>query len=143
MKRKTAMRFEKLTCLGFLLASLAVSSATAQTRDAEPMSFRSIYQEMVEIDTSPSSGSCTRLVEAGLKRLQEAGYSARDARLIVPTGAPDDGNLVARIEGSDPSAKAVANRSRTGRRATINPRAPRSAASRSSAGPAAALSAMA
>jgi acetylornithine deacetylase/succinyl-diaminopimelate desuccinylase-like protein len=101
------MRFEKLTCLGFLLGSLAVSSATAQTRDAELMSFRSIYEEMVEIDTSPSSGSCTRLVEAGLKRLQEAGYSARDARLIVPTGAPDDGNLVARIEGSDPSAKAV------------------------------------
>jgi hypothetical protein len=38
--------------------------AAAQQRSAEEEAFRAIYQELVEIDTSPTTGNCTRLVYA-------------------------------------------------------------------------------
>ena len=53
--------------------------------------FRDIYEELVEIDTSPTTGSCTRAAEAMLAHLRAAGYSERDARVIVPDGAPELG----------------------------------------------------
>jgi acetylornithine deacetylase/succinyl-diaminopimelate desuccinylase-like protein len=93
--------------LGVISGALCASAAFAQTDDGARGKFRAIYEEMVEIDSSPSTGSCTRVVEAGLKRLRNAGYSEDAARLVIPVGAPDDGNLVARIDGTDSSAKAV------------------------------------
>ena len=43
--------------------------------DAGRAAFRAIYEEMVEIDTSPTTGSCTKLVRASQARLQAAGYA--------------------------------------------------------------------
>lgn len=87
------------------LLSLAVmgsmaSGAVAQTAAPDRQAFRAIYEELVEIDTSPSTGSCTRAAEAMLAHLRAAGYSEQDARVIVPDGAPDDGNLVAVLRGT-------------------------------------------
>jgi acetylornithine deacetylase/succinyl-diaminopimelate desuccinylase-like protein len=93
---------------GFLLALAIVAfggGAAAQELTPDRAAFRAIYEELVEIDTSPSTGSCTRAVEAMLVHLRNAGYSERDARVIVPEGAPDDGNLVAVLRGS--SSRAV------------------------------------
>lgn len=80
-------------------------TAWAQTATADRVQFRSIYEELVEIDTSPSTGSCTRAVNAMLVHLRNAGYSERDAQVIIPDGAPEDGNLVATLRGS--SSRAV------------------------------------
>jgi acetylornithine deacetylase/succinyl-diaminopimelate desuccinylase-like protein len=78
----------------------SIASADAQEPTADRAAFRAIYEELVEIDTSPSTGSCTRAANAMLAHLRNAGYSERDARTIVPDGAPDDGNLVAVLRGS-------------------------------------------
>ena len=87
----------------FLLA-LAITAfggtAFAQELAPDRARFRSIYEELVEIDTSPSTGSCTRAVNAMLVHLRAAGYSERDAQVITPENAPDDGNLVAVLRGS-------------------------------------------
>ena len=79
------------------LLSLAMTvgcagAAAAQTLSPERQAFRTIYEELVEIDSSPTTGSCTRAAEAMLVHLRAAGYSEADARVIVPDGAPEDGN---------------------------------------------------
>jgi len=87
---------------------LAVTaSAHAQSADAEKAAFREIYQEMVEIDSSPSSGSCTKVVRAAESRLLAAGFGADELHVVIPEGKPDDGNLVARIRAPGAKKKGV------------------------------------
>jgi len=83
------------------------ASAHAQNTDASKAAFRAIYQEMVEIDSSPSTGSCTKVVRAAESRLQAAGFSAGDLHVVIPEGKPDDGNLVARIRAPGARKKGV------------------------------------
>ena len=95
-----------MRALFFVLAITALAgSAAAQQPTPDRAAFRAIYEELVEIDTSPSTGSCTRAVNAMLVHLRNAGYSERDAQVIIPDGAPEDGNLVATLRGS--SSRAV------------------------------------
>ncbi len=63
---------------GFV-AAITPAAAAQQVpgRDA----FRAIYEEMVEIDSSPTTGSCTKVVQAVAKRLRRAGYAAVTDRL--------------------------------------------------------------
>lgn len=75
--------------------------------DASRVAFRGIYEEMVEIDTSPTRGSCTKLVQAAQSRLQSGGYAADEVTLVIPEGRPDDGNIVTRLRAAKPSKKPV------------------------------------
>ena len=88
--------------LAFVIAAFAAPAAHAQSAadDAGRQRFRAIYEELVEIDTSQASGSCTRAANAMLAHLRQAGFSEQDAQVIVPDGAPEDGNLVAQLRGS-------------------------------------------
>ena len=80
---------------------IAASFAPAQAQeDASRQRFRAIYEELVEIDTSPSTGSCTRAANAMLAHLRAAGYSEADAQVIIPEGGPEDGNVVAQLRGT-------------------------------------------
>jgi acetylornithine deacetylase/succinyl-diaminopimelate desuccinylase-like protein len=90
------------------VAIFAVSaSAQAQSLDAGKAAFREIYQEMVEIDSSPTTGSCTKVVRAAESRLRAAGFAAGDLQVVIPEGKPDDGNLVARIHAPGAKKKGV------------------------------------
>jgi acetylornithine deacetylase/succinyl-diaminopimelate desuccinylase-like protein len=82
-------------------------AALAQNGDAGRAAFREIYEEMVEIDSSPTTGSCTKVVEAAEKRLKAAGYSAGDLQMIIPPGKPDDGNIVATLRAQNPAKKGI------------------------------------
>lgn len=88
---------------GAILAAglLALSGAAqAQVGSPERAAFRAIYEELVEIDTSEATGSCTRAAEAMAARLRAAGYGENDLRVIAPEGRPDDGNVVAVLRGT-------------------------------------------
>jgi acetylornithine deacetylase/succinyl-diaminopimelate desuccinylase-like protein len=87
--------------IALALGVLAVTSASAQQRHLRPdqTAFRGLYQELVNIDTSMATGSCTRAAQAMAARLTAAGYSDADMRVIIPDGAPQDGNLVAVLHG--------------------------------------------
>jgi len=89
------MRLPSLAAALFLFAAPAL----AQPVPGED-AFRAVYEEMVEIDSSPTTGSCTRVARAAEARLRSAGFSEEDARVIIPDGAPEDGNIVARIPGT-------------------------------------------
>jgi acetylornithine deacetylase/succinyl-diaminopimelate desuccinylase-like protein len=88
-----------------LLASRQ-TSASKLARAGETR-FRELYRELVEINTTLSSGSCTQAAEAMKARLSSAGYASTDLHIIVPPNRPKDGNLVAVLPGSDASAKAI------------------------------------
>lgn len=90
----------RATLLSLVITLLCAVSASAQTEADDRQAFRGIYRELVEIDSSPTTGSCTRAAEAMLVHLRAAGYSEQDARVIVPDGAPDDGNVVAMLRGT-------------------------------------------
>ncbi len=91
----------------FLALFFIAASAEAQDAETGKAAFREIYQEMVEIDSSPSTGSCTKVVRAAEARLQKAGYTGDDMQVVIPEGKPDDGNIVARLRAPGAKKKAV------------------------------------
>lgn len=87
-------------------AALAAGSAAAQTYPGQA-DFRTLYKELVEINTTLSSGSCTAAGEAMAARLKAAGYADSDIRILAPADRPKDGQLIATLQGSDPSLKPI------------------------------------
>ena len=71
--------------------------------------FRALYKELVETNTTFSVGSCTLASERMKKRLLDAGYPESDLHILVnpEPNRPQDGNLVAILPGTDPTAKAI------------------------------------
>ena len=90
-----------------MLVIAASAHAQAANADAEKAAFREIYQQMVEIDSSPTTGSCTTVVRAAESRLRNAGFAGDDLQVVIPEGKPDDGNLVARIHSPGARKKGV------------------------------------
>jgi acetylornithine deacetylase/succinyl-diaminopimelate desuccinylase-like protein len=64
---------------------------------------RDLLRELVEINTTESSGSTARAAHAMAARLRAAGFPERD--VVVVEHAPRKGNLVARLRGRDPARK--------------------------------------
>jgi acetylornithine deacetylase/succinyl-diaminopimelate desuccinylase-like protein len=91
----------------FVALFAITASAHAQKKDAERAAFREVYQEIVEIDSSPTTGSCTRVARAAESRLLAAGFGADDLHVVIPEGKPDDGNIVARIRAPGAKTKGV------------------------------------
>src|SRR3954466_5379510 len=82
------------------------TAASKQARAGEPQ-FRSLYKELVEINTTLSVGSCTDAAKAMKARLTAAGYSEAQAQVVVPDGWPRQGNLIALLPGTDTKLKPV------------------------------------
>jgi len=91
--------------------SLAVP-ATAQMK-IEPMGalrpdqqqYFDLYKELVETNTTVSSGSCTQASAQIAARLKAAGYSDDQITLFSTPEHPKDGGIVAVLPGTDQSAK--------------------------------------
>ncbi|MFA9273571.1 MAG: M20/M25/M40 family metallo-hydrolase [Candidatus Aquirickettsiella gammari] len=84
--------------------------ATAQNLNPEQKQLRSIYQELVEINTTNSVGSCTNAAKAMAARLKKAGYSDADMQIVVPPGDARKGNLIARLKATDKAVDKDANK---------------------------------
>ncbi|MBS0366273.1 MAG: M20/M25/M40 family metallo-hydrolase [Proteobacteria bacterium] len=69
--------------------------------------FRSLYKELVETNTSLSSGSCTLAAERMAAHLRAAGFPDSDLHLFSVSEHPKDGGLVAVWPGRDAKLKAV------------------------------------
>jgi len=85
--------------LAALLAPMG-PPATASAAELTPQqqAFRSIYQELVEINTTDSIGDTLQAAEAMAARLRSGGIPAADIK-IISTG-PRKGNMVARLRGT-------------------------------------------
>src|SRR5436190_2149164 len=87
------------------LAALLALPVNAQTPDQH--AFRDIYKELVETNTTLSSGSCTLAAERMAARLKTAGYPDSDLHIFTVPDHPKEGGLVAVLPGSEPAAKAI------------------------------------
>jgi acetylornithine deacetylase/succinyl-diaminopimelate desuccinylase-like protein len=97
--------------IGLMAATLAmligVGTANAGPGDEGARRFREIYKELVETNTTLSSGDCTLAAKRMAAHLKAAGYPDEDVRVFVPEGHPKEGGLLAVLHGSNPEAKAI------------------------------------
>ncbi|UTP40649.1 M20/M25/M40 family metallo-hydrolase [Phenylobacterium sp. LH3H17] len=90
------------------LAALALAGpAAAQTPRPDQLAFRELYKELIEINTTLSSGSCTAAAEAMAGRLKAAGFADEDLKIIASPERPKDGALIATLKGSNPKARPI------------------------------------
>lgn len=73
-------------------------SASAYELTRSQRELREIYKELIEIDTTHSTGSTDAAAKAVARRLRTAGLSARDLHIVGPR--PRRQNLVARLRGA-------------------------------------------
>jgi acetylornithine deacetylase/succinyl-diaminopimelate desuccinylase-like protein len=82
-----------------LIVLLLTVPAFAQLDDATRKLSVDTFRELIEINTTDSSGDNTAAARAMAKRLLDAGYPSSDVQVLIPPGRPDKGNLVARLHG--------------------------------------------
>jgi acetylornithine deacetylase/succinyl-diaminopimelate desuccinylase-like protein len=84
----------------------AASAAAPSSAATEPQ-FRELYKELVETNTTLSSGSCTLAAERMAARLKAAGYPDEDFHPFSVPDHPKEGGLVLVSPGRDPKLKAI------------------------------------
>jgi acetylornithine deacetylase/succinyl-diaminopimelate desuccinylase-like protein len=100
--RKLATVFSFLAVTSTLHAGPAAVSSAA----TEPQ-FRELYKELIETNTTLSSGSCTLAAERMAARLKQAGFADSDLHPFADPAHPKEGGLVAVYPGRDPKLKAI------------------------------------
>lgn len=69
--------------------------------------FRSLYKELVETNTTLSSGSCTLAAERMAARLKTAGFTDDQLTLFATPEKPKEGGLVAVMPGTSKTEKPI------------------------------------
>jgi acetylornithine deacetylase/succinyl-diaminopimelate desuccinylase-like protein len=98
-----------LKTLALAAALLAGSAPAALAQAARPdqLEFRALYKELVETNTTLSSGSCTLAAERMAAHLKAAGIPDADIHPFAAPDHPKEGGLVVVYPGREPKAKAV------------------------------------
>ncbi|HET8770227.1 MAG TPA: M20/M25/M40 family metallo-hydrolase [Gemmatimonadaceae bacterium] len=90
-------------CLSVLLAAIPTTPLLAQSpRDGLTRweaQARALLKELIEVNTTHSTGSTVLAAEAMAKHMRAAGFPAED--VVVVENAPRKGNLVVRLRGRD------------------------------------------
>jgi acetylornithine deacetylase/succinyl-diaminopimelate desuccinylase-like protein len=89
-------------CAALLLAGASRSSAQGALQPHQELA-KEIYKQLIEINTTDSSGNTTEAAEAMAARFRAAGFPAGDVRVLGPH--PRKGNLVVRFRGRSQERK--------------------------------------
>lgn len=81
-----------------IAAAVTANAAPPPVDNATRQLARDIYKQLIEINTTESSGNTTTAAEAMAMRLRAAGMPASDVQVLGPN--PRKGNLIARYRGS-------------------------------------------
>ena len=92
---------------GLLLILAGGARSETPVRRPDQTAFVALYKELVETNTTLSSGSCTLAAAKMAERLKAAGYRDADLHPFQAPDHPKEGGLVAVLPGRDPTAKAV------------------------------------
>lgn len=93
-----------------LLASamlIATPGIAQETPRPDQLAFRDLYKELVETNTTLSSGSCTLAAERMAARLKAAGFADDQLTLFATPDHPKEGGLVAVYPGTSRTAKPI------------------------------------
>lgn len=100
-----------LRIIGMASLALLGSTAAAQTGSpplrADQKAFRGLYEELVETDTSLSSGSCTLAAQRMADRLKAAGLPESQITLFAAPDHPKEGGLVAIYPGTSRTLRPI------------------------------------
>lgn len=98
---------KRLAIIASAALAFTAPAAGAQPANIRPdqAAFRELYRELVETDTSVSTGSCTRAAELIAARLKAAGYTDDQVTLFKDEKFPLDGGLVAMLPGTSRAAR--------------------------------------
>src|SRR5690349_24981415 len=100
MRKRNAVNGKRLAvALAAALAAWSSPSPAATASSPDEAAFRALYKQLVEINTTLSSGSCTAAAKAMQARLLAAGLPAADTQVLVPPGRPKAGNLIVTYRG--------------------------------------------
>lgn len=72
---------------------------------ADEARFRDLYRELVETDTSATTGSCTALADKVERHLRESGYGDADITRFAVPDHPKEGGLVVILPGTSKTLK--------------------------------------
>jgi acetylornithine deacetylase/succinyl-diaminopimelate desuccinylase-like protein len=73
----------------------------------DQVTFRALYKELVETNTTLSVGSCTVAAQKMAAHLKAAGYPDADIKLFAGPGHPKEGGLFAVLHGTSKTAKPI------------------------------------
>lgn len=99
-----AVKYKAL--IGAALCTLA-SGGQAQALRADQQAFRELYKELVETDTSITTGSCTALADKIELRLKSAGFTAADITRFAVPEHPKEGGIVVILPGTSKTLKPI------------------------------------
>src|SRR6184192_2400563 len=92
--------------LAITLAAIAQEPPMGPLRP-DQTAFRTLYKELVETNTTLSSGSCTLLAERIAAHLRAAGFEDKDITLFSVPDHPKEGGVVAVLAGTSKTAKPI------------------------------------
>jgi acetylornithine deacetylase/succinyl-diaminopimelate desuccinylase-like protein len=94
---------------GLFLAAAPVVAEELPMGPLRPdqVAFRALYKELVETNTTLSSGSCTLAAERMAAHLKKAGFAAADISLFSVPDHPKEGGLTATLAGTSKTAKPI------------------------------------
>jgi acetylornithine deacetylase/succinyl-diaminopimelate desuccinylase-like protein len=97
---------------GIVGLTLAAAPVMAEELPMGPLrpdqtEFRALYKELVETNTTLSSGSCTLAAERMAAHLKKAGFTDSELSLFAAPDHPKEGGLTAHLSGSSASAKPI------------------------------------
>ena len=98
-----------------LAAGLAVAVSASAVADDLPMgplrpdqvAYKALYKELVETNTTLSSGSCTVLAKKIEGHLRKAGFARKDVSVFMDPAHPKEGGVTAILRGSSKTAKPI------------------------------------
>jgi acetylornithine deacetylase/succinyl-diaminopimelate desuccinylase-like protein len=88
-----------------MMALAQGGAAQAPALRPDQAAFRALYQELVETDTSITTGSCTLLAEKVAGHLKAAGYTDDQITLFSVPDHPKEGGLVVILPGTSKTLK--------------------------------------
>ncbi|AKJ02393.1 acetylornithine deacetylase/succinyl-diaminopimelate desuccinylase-like protein [Archangium gephyra] len=90
-----------------VIGLLGAMPVAAQEPRPDQLRFRELYKELVETNTTLSSGSCTLAAERMGARLKAAGYADSQLTYFSVPDHPKEGGLVAVLPGTSKTAKPI------------------------------------
>ncbi len=99
--KASSRRFVLLIAFTILCTWVSTSQAQSQSLTPWQQLGQSIFEQLININTTDSVGSTTKAAEAMAERLKAAGFPPEDIQVLGPN--PRKGNLVVRLHGTGPA----------------------------------------
>jgi acetylornithine deacetylase/succinyl-diaminopimelate desuccinylase-like protein len=98
----------KILALGVATGLLSTPALAAESAlRPDQMAYRELLKEMVETDTSITTGSCTLLADKIEGHLRKAGFTDAEIHRFAVPEAPREGGIVAILPGTSKTAKPI------------------------------------